>query len=639
MYVNRIDSNDAIAKSLNVRQQVVETLRALFPGLVVEGQAGLSVDTELLRELVDGAVREAAEEKFGLSWIGKRKARRHALTPSCGTLRPSRDDSVNWDNTGNLLIEGDNLEVLKLLQKSYSRKVSLIYIDPPYNTGTDLLYPNDYEEAIKAYLEVTGQAEGTTKLTSNPETGGRYHTNWLSMMYPRLLLARSLLAPDGVLICTIDEHEMSNLGALLNEVFEEGTYDHVAVTIVHNPRGVQGTNFSYTHEYAFFVFPRGIKAIHDRQLGVDEIVWSQFRNWGAESERADAKNCFYAVHVKDGQVTGFGDVCPDDFHPNQTERNGEKAFVYPIDRNGVERKWRYARQSVEAIKHLLRVRDTEYGYEIEIGKDFGTYRTVWTDKRYDANVYGSQVLKDLVPDSPFTFPKSLWAVYDCIQAVTADDPEAIVLDFFAGSGTTAHAVMEMNKNDGGRRRFILVQLPEPIANHARFVNIADVTKERVRCAGKKIKEENPLFAGDLGFRVFKLDSSNIRAWEPDRDDLDKALLDFQDHLRAGRTEEDILYELLLKLGLDLCVPIKTQAIAGKAVHSIGGGVLLACFATQIAQDEVEPLAQGILAWHKALAPAGDTICVFRDNAFADDVTKTNLAAILTQHGLTTVRSL
>lgn len=637
--MDRIDHNDAMAKSENIRLQIVERLRALFPGLVVEGQAGLSVDIELLRELVGGAVREAADEKFGLSWIGKRQARQRALAPTTGTLRPQLNDSVNWDDTGNLLIEGDNLEVLKLLQKSYARKVRVIYIDPPYNTGTDLLYPNDYEDAIKAYLEVTGQAEGTTKLTSNPETSGRYHTNWLNMMYPRLLLARSLLALDGVLICTIDEHEMTNLGGLLKEVFEEGTYDHVVVTIVHNPRGVQGTNFSYTHEYAFFVFPRGVKAIHDRRLEIDEIVWSQFRNWGAESERTDAKNCFYAVQVKDGQVIGFGDVCPDDFHPNQTVQDGNVAFVYPIDRTGVERKWRYARQSVETIKHLLRVRETEYGCEIEIGKDFGTYRTVWTDKRYDANVYGTQVLKELIPDSPFTFPKSLWAVYDCIQAVTSEDPEAIVLDFFAGSGTTAHAVLELNKNDGGRRRFILVQLPEPIADHARFSNIAEVTKERIRCAGKKIKNENPLFAGDFGFRVFKLDSSNIRAWEPDRDNLNQTLFDHQEHLKPDRTEQDILYELLLKLGLDLCVPIESTTIAGKGVHSIGGGVLLACLAMQITREDVEPLAQGIVAWQKALAPAGDTTCVFRDSAFADDVAKTNLAAILNQYGLTNVRSL
>jgi adenine-specific DNA-methyltransferase len=628
-----------MASSLDVRGQIVDRIRELFPGLVVEGKRGLSIDTELFCELVGGAITDASDEKFGLSWFGKRRARQRAFTPSTGTLRPRPDESVDWDGTGNVLIEGDNLEALKLLQKSYARRVRLIYIDPPYNTGADLLYPNDYEDGIRAYLEVTGQANGGTTLTSNPEMGGRYHTNWLNMMYPRLLLARSLLAPDGVLICTIDEHELSNLGTLLSEVFEEGSYDHVAVTIVHNPRGVQGTNFSYTHEYAFFALPRGVKAICDRPLGKDEIVWSQFRNWGTESERTDAKNCFYPLHVKDGEVIGFGEVCPDDIHPSQTERHSDVAYVYPIDRGGVERKWRYARQSVEAIRRLLRARETDYGYEIEIGKDFGTYRTVWTDRRYDANVYGTQLLKDLIPDSPFTFPKSLWTVYDCIQAVTSEDPNAIVLDFFAGSGTTGHAVLEMNRNDNGHRRFILVQLPERISDHGRFSTIADVTKERLRRVSKKIKDENPMFAGDLGFRVFKLDSSNFRSWEPDRDDLDRTLLDSVEHLKPTRTEADVLYELLLKLGLDLCVSIERRAIDGRDVHAVGGGVLMACLAETIERNEVETLALGIVEWHKALAPGGDTTCVFRDSAFADDVAKTNMAAILEQHGIANVRSL
>jgi len=625
--------------SPGVREEVLDKLRDLFPGLVIEGANGATVDTDLLREIVGGAVTESPDEKYGFTWHGKRRARRQALTPSTGTLRPRPDESVNWGGTKNLLVEGDNLEVLKLLQKSYARKVRLIYLDPPYNTGTDLLYPNDYEDGMRAYLEITGQAEGSTALTSNTEVGGRYHTNWLNMMYPRLLAARSLLAPDGVLICTIDEHELSNLGVLLGEVFEEGSYDHVAVTIVHNPRGVQGTNFSYTHEYAFFVLPRGVKAIGDRRLSQEEVVWSQFRNWGTESERTDAKNCFYAVDVKGGEVVGFGDVCPDDQHPSQTERDGEVAHVYPIDRSGVERKWRYARQSVESIRHLLRARETDYGYEIEIGKDFGTYRTVWTDKRYDANVYGTQILKDLVPDSPFSFPKSLWSVYDCVEAVTADDPGAIVLDFFAGSGTTGHAVFAMNENDGGHRRFILVQLPEPIPDHERFRTIADVTKERLRRAAERIKDENPLFAGDLGFRVFQLDSSNIRAWEPDRHDLDKSLLEAVEHLAADRTEADVLYELLLKLGLDLCVPVETRTIVGKAVHAVGGGVLVVCLAEEIERDNVEALAQGIVDWHEELAPAGDTTVVFRDSAFVDDVAKTNMAAILDQHGVANVRSL
>lgn len=637
--MERVTGDDPVSKTPDLRLKILGQLQSLLPGLVVEGGGKLLINGEVLGDLAAGDVTSDSGERFGLTWLGKRRSRLQALTPSSGTLRPNHADSVDWESTQNLVIEGDNLEVLKLLQRSYARKIRLIYIDPPYNTGTDLLYPNDYQDGVKAYLEVTGQAEGSTTLVSNPESGGRFHTNWLNMMYPRLLLARGLLASNGVLICTIDEHEMANLGVLLGEVFEEGTYDHVAVTIVHNPRGVQGQNFSYTHEYAFFVFPRGSKAIHDRPLGPEEVVWSQFRNWGTESERSDARNCFYPVIVREGEIVGFGDVCDDSSHPVQTVRDNGLAYVYPIDKNGVERKWRYARQSVEGIKHLLRARATETGYEVEIGKDFGTYRTVWTDKRYDANIYGTQVLKDLVPDSPFTFPKSLWAVYDCIHAVTASDPDAIVLDFFAGSGTTGHAVMEMNKRDGGRRRFILAQLPERLPDHGRFATISDVTKERIRCAARKIKAETPLFEGDLGFRAFKLDSSNMRLWEPNRDALDQSLLDSVENVKPDRSEQDVLYELLLKLGLDLCVPIETRQIAGKPVHSAGGGVLMACLAERIDRGDVEALGQGIAHWQKSLAPAGDTTCVFRDSAFTDDVTKTNVAAILEQHGIANIRSL
>ncbi|SDL83317.1 site-specific DNA-methyltransferase [Paracoccus chinensis] len=631
--IKKLDLNDPDTRSADIVAGNVEALKALFPEAFKEG----AIDFDVLKQLLGEAVDER-EEKYGLNWHGKRKARQIALTPSTGTLLPCPEESVNWDTTQNLMIEGDNLEVLKLLQKSYNRKVKAIYIDPPYNTGRNLIYPNDYQDGIKAYLEITGQTDGNLKLTSNPDTGGRFHTNWLSMMYPRLKLARNLLAEDGVLIATIDDNEVTQLGMILKEVFEEGSYDHVCVPVVHNPRGVQGKNFSYVHEYAFFVFPAGAKAIADRNIDSSEIEWTQFRNWGTESERTDAKNCFYPVLVKDGQIVGFGDVTGDDIHPRQTEIDGELSYIYPIDRSGVERKWRYARQSVEAIRHLLRAKPTKSGYEIELGKNFGLYKTVWTDKRYDANEYGTGIVGNLVPGSPFTFPKSLWAVYDSILAATANDDNAIVLDFFAGSGTTAHAVLELNKDRGGNRRFIMVQFPEPTEDKD-FISIFDVTKARVKAAGTKIKLENPTFTGDTGFRVFKLASSNIRAWEPDAANLEDSLLKNAEHVVQGRTETDVLYELLLKLGLDLCVPIERREIDGKAVHAIGGGVLIVCLADGLSEDVVEPLSAGIVAWHKELAPAVDTRVVFKDSGFADDIAKTNMAAILNQNGITDVRSL
>ena len=613
----------------------VAQLKALFPDAFIEGK----IDFDVLRELLGDTIDDG-EEKYGLNWHGKRSARRLALTPSTGTLRPCPEESVDWETTQNLMIEGDNLEVLKLLQKSYAGKVKLIYVDPPYNTGKDIIYKNNFQESKGDYLAETGDANYETgQFISNPSAGGRYHSNWLSMMYPRLKLARSLLRKDGVLVCTIDENELTSLGEILKDVFEEGNYDHVCVTIVHNPRGVQGTNFSYTHEYAFFVFPRDMKVITDRKIDKQDITWSQFRNWGTESERHDARNCFYPVLVQDDQVVGFGDVCADSEHPKQTEIHDGVAHVYPIDTSGVERKWRYARQSADSVQHLLRAKERRDGYEIQIGKDSGLYRTVWTDKKFDANENGTRLLKALVPDAPFTFPKSLWAVYECISATTQDDPESLVLDFFAGSGTTGHALMEMNKNDNGRRKYILVQIAEGISGSSNFRSIADVTKERLRRAGKTIRKENPESPADFGFRVFKLDSSNIKTWEPNPDDLEQSIEDYIDHIKVGRSEQDILYELLLKRGLDLCAPVETREFAGKQVTAVGDGVLMTCLAEEIAPEEVEELAVGIAGWRDEMDNTDDTTVVFRDSAFIDDVAKTNCTESLRQCGIRNVRSI
>ena len=633
--MQQITAADPESRSVDQADENIAQLRELFPDAFTEGK----VDFNVLRLLLGDAVDDG-EEKYGLNWHGKRRARRLALTPSSRTLRPCPDESVDWNTTQNLMIEGDNLEVLKLLQKSYSGKVKLIYIDPPYNTGKDLIYKNNFQESKRDYLAETGDANYETgNFISNPSAGGRYHSNWLSMMYPRLKLARNLLRKDGVLVCTIDENELTSLGEILKDVFEEGNYDHVCVTIVHNPRGVQGTNFSYTHEYAFFVFPRNMKVIADRKIEKEDINWSQFRNWGTESKRHDAKNCFYPVLVQDGGVIGFGDVCTDSEHPKQTEIHDGVAHVYPIDDSGVERKWRYARQSAESVQRLLRAKKSGSAYQVEIGKDYGLYRTVWTDKKYDANENGTRLLNTLVPDAPFSFPKSLWAVYDCISAATQDDQDALVLDFFAGSGTTGHALLEMNKADGGHRRYILVQIAEEISRPSEFSSIAEITKKRLRRAGEEVKKENPESVADLGFRVFKLDSSNIKAWEPNLDNLEQAIENYIDNIKEGRSEEDILYELLIKHGFDLCAPIETKEFAGKQVNTVDQGALIACLAAEIVPEEVEELAAGIAGWHDKMENTDDTTVVFCDSAFIDDVAKTNCTEILRQHGIKNVRSI
>jgi len=346
------------------------------------------------------------------------------------------DESLKIDNGGqqNFLIEGDNLASLKLLEKTHKGKIDLIYIDPPYNTGaSNWIYDNDYVDSNDLFR----------------------HSKWLSMMKARLKTAKKLLTPTGVLICAIDENESATLRLLLEDIFGNGYY-YDCITIIHNPRGIQGKNFSYTNEFAYFVIPKGDKIIGERKLSEDEIYWSPLRNWGSESLRSDARNCFYPIIVKDEKILGFGDVTPNDYHPSKNEVLPDGSIaVYPIDSKGIERKWRYARQSVEGIVQYLTVKNTKGIYDIDIGKTYGTYKTVWSDPKYDANGYGKQLLNSLIPDCPFNFPKSLWNVYDCLYSVIAHNKNSTVLDFFAGSGTTGHAVMKLNAEDGGKRKFIL----------------------------------------------------------------------------------------------------------------------------------------------------------------------------------------
>ncbi len=339
---------------------------------------------------------------------------------------------LNKEYPNNLMIEGDNYLALSVLSYTHKKNIDLIYIDPPYNTGAkNWKYNNDYVDKDDEYR----------------------HSKWLSFMRHRLNLAKNLLKDDGVLICAIDENEQAHLNVLLEQLFP--AHERHLITIVHNPRGIQGTNFSYTHEYAVFVIPKNLKTIGDKVIDDGEISWRGLRDNGGESLRTDARNCFYPIIVKDGKVIGFGDVVPNDIHPKREEEKKNGTYIYPIDNEGVERKWRYARQSVDKIKHLLRITDGRGGKEVQIGKDFGKYRTVWIDKKYDANEYGAKLLRELVPTSDFDYPKSLYTVYDCLFAVVGERPHANVLDFFAGSGTTGHAVLEMNKIDGGNRKFIL----------------------------------------------------------------------------------------------------------------------------------------------------------------------------------------
>jgi adenine-specific DNA-methyltransferase len=641
--MQKLTAADPETHSPDLVAENLAALQALFPELITEGADGVAVNIGVLKALVGDKTVSDADEKYGLNWHGKRRARQLALTPSTGTLRPCPEDSVDWDTTQNLMIEGDNLEVLKLLQKSYAGKVKLIYIDPPYNTGKDFVYPDNFQDNIKNYLELTGQTgEGGKKISSNTEASGRFHTDWLNMMYPRLKLARNLLRNDGVIFVTIDDHEVTGLKNLCDEIFGQENCQGILVW-QHSlqPKGYSGT-FSVHHNF-ILCYQKG----EDFEL--------------TNLSRTDENNKNYSNPDNDPNgAWRTGDVRNALYRPNLIYTVATPSGKnIPAPANG----WRWSKETMAIKIHsgeiifsadesriirkiYLNNLDGRTPETILFGKDVGTTRDAASE------------LKDLFEGSvPFDTPKPT-ALIQHLVSLSGASGNDIILDFFGGSGSSVQAVYQQNIKNQKSLRVILVQLPEPVStenteqiNAAKLCDgirkprtIAELTKERLRRSGVKLRNENPLFAGDLGFRVFKLDSTNILEWDPDRDKIAETLEASIEHLKTRRTEQDILFELLLKLGLDLCVPIETKKLEGSAkqvhdLHSIGAGSLLVCLSKSIPQDDVEPLALALVAWHQELKPAGDTTVVFRDSAFADDVAKTNITAILQQHGLETVRSL
>ncbi len=642
--MQKIDAASPEAQSADLVAGNIEQLKALFPELITEGPNGAAVNVDVLKTLVGDQTATDADEKYGLNWHGKRRARQLALTPSTGTLRPCPDESVDWETTQNLMIEGDNLEVLKLLQKSYAGKVKLIYIDPPYNTGKDFVYPDNFQDNIKNYLKLTGQLEGGQKISSNTEASGRFHTDWLNMMYPRLRLARGLLSENGVIFVSLDDGEIDNLRHIMREIFGE---ENFVSQILWKKRSTPPNDkiIGANHDY-IALFCRNIDAVTLNLKDRSQDQVDRYKNPDNHPKGAWAPGDLLA-NVKGGRYVESLN------YPIVNPKTGQSHMPSESERAN----WRFSK---DKINELIASDEIYFGEDgrgrpklkrfLCDVKDGVTYPTIWDFVPLNTN--GSSEMQMLFGNSTvFESPKPVGLIRELIKFATNSGD--IVLDFFAGSGTTGHAVMAQNATDSSNRRYILVQLPEPLdaenkdqkaaAEYCDALGkphtIAELTKERLRRAAAKVRNENPMFTVDTGFRVFKLDTSNIRAWNPNPADLEQTLFAHQDHLVEGRTESDILYELLLKLGLDLCVPIEHRTVNGKDVHSVGGGVLMACLAETITRDDVEPLAQGIVAWHEELAPAGDTTCVFRDSAFADDVAKTNLAAILEQHGIQNVRSL
>ena len=680
--MKKLTANDPETQSADVIAENIEYLKALFPEAFTEGK----VDFEVLKQLLGCAVDER-EEKYGLNWHGKRQARQLALTPSTGTLRPCPEESIDWDTTQNLMIEGDNLEVLKLLQKSYAGKVKLIYIDPPYNTGKDFVYPDDYRDNIKNYLELTGQIDsGKRKLSSNAEASGRFHTDWLNMMYPRLKLARALLLDDGMIFVSCDDNEVSNLRCLLDEIFGE---ENFIAQFVWNTEGHTDNQFDVkaNHEYVLLF----AKNSHAVRLGhvVDPNTREESNLWKGFAENSITKNGpenppsevllpIGFPSTSEGFELPRTDV-PEEFF-TEIDRQGyisrtqtkRFAVTYPIRLDAMSARtgtlaspcrvvsgWANLNKLHAFIQNECQPID-DNGDKLSFylsGKGVIYYRRDREKARNILSVIRGMGTTEKMRSEleqlgiSFQYPKPKELIKYIVQI--GAESGGIVLDFFAGSGSTAHAVMLQNVADGEHRQFILIQLPEPLEPETRNQrggvqlcdqlgtprNLAEVLKERLRRTKTQIEQQGSSGTGDLGFRVFKLDTSNIRSWEPDRDNLEGTLLNSIDHIKPDRSEDDILYELLLKLGLDLCVPIETRTIAGKSVCSIGAGTLLACLAENITQEEVEPLALGIAELHKEIAPDGDSTVVFRDSAFVDDIAKTNLTAILEQSELRNIRSL
>ncbi|WP_343225734.1 site-specific DNA-methyltransferase [Lysobacter sp. BMK333-48F3] len=662
--MKKITSTDPIAQSADLLADNIAQLKALFPELITESSDGAAINVDVLKQLVGDATASDAEEKYGLNWHGKRRARQLALTPSTGTLRPCPEDSVDWDTTQNLMIEGDNLEVLKLLQKSYAGKVKLIYIDPPYNTGKDFVYPDNFQDSIKNYMELTGQAEGGRKISSNTEASGRFHTDWLNMMYPRMKLARNLLREDGAMLCAIDDIEVAKVRAMLDEVFGEenflaqfswrtdGNFDNQAKVKI-------------CHEYVLLYAKSAESFPHPPVM--DPSTPTDSKLFRPEIRNTIVKNGPKNPASKITLPKGF----PADFESGQISRRASPWPVYLSDAViedwklvspvAVESGWSSKDLALEFINNSCNAIQDSKGQETSfVISRTGAIEAVKRRSDYQSHVVsvltgfgGTQKATAQLNEIGAFFngyPKPVELIRYLVQMV--DGKDALVLDFFAGSGPIGHAVMQQSAADANKRRYVLVQIPEPLdpANEVQKAaseycdklgiprTVAELTKERLRRAGSKVKSENPVFSGDTGFRVYKLDQSNIRAWQPSGD-LEKDLVDSVEHIVPGRTEQDVLTELLLKLGLDLCVRIEQRQIAGKVVHAIGGGVLLACLDPRISKQDAEPLALGIAEWHQTLAPAGDTTCVFRDSAFENDEAKTNLAAILDQHGIQHVRSL
>ena len=617
--------------SMDIEAENKARLASVFPECFTEGKLDIDKLLSLCGEYITDDF-----EKYEFKWKGKSECLRLAQRRSTATLRPCPSESVHFDTTQNLYIEGDNLEVLKLLQKSYFRKVKMIYIDPPYNTGNDFVYEDDFADPMRRYVEVTQQ---TTK--SNPETMGRYHTNWLNMMYPRLRLAANLLRDDGVIFISIDDGEQANMRKLCDEVFgEENFMAQIIWQKVYSPRmDVQG--FSTSHDYVLCYVKSNVESIRQEAFTQNTAQFNftdpangkkyrrrSIRKEGSSSLRSDRPNSWFPLIAPDG-----------------TE-------VYPIKPDGTEGRWRwdihtYIENEQKGIVEWVK---TENGWQAYAKQYLDTDaakppETLWLHQEVGHNHAAAEELKKLFDGKVFDSPKPKELIVKMLKLATYPDNSDIILDFFSGSATTAHAVMQLNAEDGGNRRFIMVQLPELCdekseAFKAGYKNICEIGKERIRRAGAKILEEvkqknNQLKLGeepkplpDAGFKVFKLDSSNLKIWDdtPIEDGDVATLFDridgHIDGLKPDRSDEDLIYEILLKMGYPLTSDLAAADVGGLTVYKVEGGTMLVCLQEGITAEHIEQMA--------ALSPQK---IVLAGRGLADSSTKANAFYLLENKGI------
>lgn len=640
--------------SMNITEEQLQNFKQLFPEAFTEG---LKIDWDKLR-LTLGETIDVGKERYGMNWPGKADCFKTIQQPSIATLVPARNESIDFDTTENLFIEGDNLEVLKLLQKSYLGKVKMIYIDPPYNTGNDFIYPDDFAQSMQNYMAFTGQvdAEGRS-FSTNKDTNGRFHSDWLNMMYPRLFLAKNLLSEDGVIFISIDDKEVHNLKALCNEILGEENFRNYLIVrrrvkslnLQFADKGLNTLNVGF--EY-ILVYSKSMEFAY-RALRMKKVNIPTKGSWNVFWSNADRPTMRY-------DILGFTPSTGQWRWSAEKANTAIKNYVDYLQKYAkefsLEDYWELTGRELKFIRKIDNGEGKNGGVQYWIGPNETSLRTSnWTD------IEVSQIHKDF--DLPFENPKSTELLKTVID--TIKDKDFTVLDFFAGSATTAHAVMELNKEDGGNRKFICVQIPEPTdekseAYKAGYKNIAEISKERIRRVAAKIKkvqdekelkESGSLFynqnnqdnqinqGSDLGFKVFKLDKSNFKIWdatlEKEPEAIQTRLFEHIDHISPEAAQESILYELLLKSGFELTTPIESLTLPNGEgreglVFSIAGGQLLICLEKELSHDCI-----------KAMAEMQPTRVICLDEAFTGtnaDALKTNAVQIMKSKGVVNFRT-